>query len=326
MSTFISKFFAIREIPVAIALVIVLGVTAIANPAIVSRSGALDIFLGVSVVGFLTVGQTLIISMKHVDLSIGSTVGFSAWMIGKSTADGHSLLFTMSLVLALGLVIGAINGYLVAYMKLPSLVVTLATMYIVRGVFAQISSGRTIVATEVPKPVAFIGLNSLWIVPYMFIIVVALVIVAGNILHRLRPARDLYAIGSNLPAAQLAGIPVARRTFTAFLINGLLASIGGIILLSRFNAADTNSGMGLELNVIAACVVGGVAMAGGVGTVYGALIGAVLLQSITMALGALGVGQFWQLAVNGLLLILAISLDRYLSLRVKPTTILRVKS
>jgi rhamnose transport system permease protein len=84
--------------------------------------------------------------------------------------------------------------------------------------------------------------------------------------------------------------------------------------------------MGLELNVIAACVVGGVAMAGGVGTVYGALIGAVLLQSITMALGALGVGQFWQLAVNGLLLILAISLDRYLSLRVKPTTILRVKS
>lgn len=326
MNTFINKFFAIREIPVAIALVIVLGVTAVANPSIVSRSGALDIFLGVSVVAFLTVGQTLIIAMKHVDLSIGSIIGFSAWTIGKATADGHGLAYCFALVITIGLVVGAINGYLVAYLKLPSLVVTLATMYITRGVFAQISSGRTIVATEVPKPIAYIGLNSLTFIPYMFIIVIALVLISGNILHRLRPARDLYAIGSNLPAAGLAGIPVAKRTFVAFLINGLLANVGGIILLSRFNAADTNSGMGLELNVIAACVVGGVAMAGGVGTVYGALIGALLLQSITLALGALGVGQFWQQAVNGLLLILAISLDRYLTLRVKPTTILRVKS
>lgn len=326
MSKFLSKFFAIREIPVAIALVIVLGVTAFANPAIVSRSGALDIFLGVSVVAFLAVGQTLVIAMKHVDLSVGSTIGFSAWLIGKSTADGHSLIYTMMMVLFLGLVVGALNGYLVAYLELPSLVVTLATMYIVRGVFSQISSGRTIIASEVPKPISFIGLNSFYVVPYMFIVVVVLVFVVGNIMHRLRPARDLYAIGSNLPAANLAGIPVAKRVFSAFLANGLLASFGGIILLSRFNAADTNSGMGLELNVIAACVVGGVAIAGGVGTVYGALIGAVLLQSITMALGALGVGQFWQLAVNGLLLILAISLDRYLTLRVKPSTIMRVKN
>jgi len=326
MTSIISKISAIREIPVAIALALVLGVTAIANPAIISRSGALDIFLGVSVVAFLTVGQTLVIAMKHVDLSVGSTIGFSAWVIGKMKADGHSLFYTLFVVLVIGLVIGALNGYLVAYLELPSLVVTLATMYIVRGVFSQISSGRTIIASEVPKPISFIGLNSLFIIPYMFVVVVVLVLVAGNIMHRARSARDLYAIGSNLPAAKLAGIPVPKRVFSAFLVNGLLASFGGIILLSRFNAADTNSGLGLELNVIAACVVGGVAIAGGVGTVYGALLGAILLQSITMALGALGVGQFWQLAVNGLLLILAISLDRYLTLRVKPSTIMRVKN
>ena len=326
MNAFINKFFAIREVPVFIALVIVFIVTSIANPAILSRSGALDIFLGVTVVAFLAVGQSLVIVMKYIDLSVSSTIGFSAWLIGKSTADGHGLAYTLTLITIMGLAVGATNGFLVGYMKLPSLVVTLSTMYIVRGLFSQISSGRTIVATEVPKPIAYIGLNSFTVIPYMFIIVIALVLISGNILHRLRPARDLYAIGSNLPAAGLAGIPVARRTFVAFLINGLLASVGGIILLSRFNAADTNSGMGLELNVIAACVVGGVAMAGGVGTVYGALIGALLLQSITLALGALGVGQFWQQAVNGLLLILAISLDRYLTLRVKPTTILRVKS
>lgn len=321
----ISRIFSVREIPVFLALIIVLGITAFANPAIVSRSGALDIFLGVSVVAFLSVGQTIIIAMRHVDLSIGSVIGFSAWTIGKATAEGHGLLYCLFLVAIIGLVAGAINGFLIAYMKLPSLVVTLATMYIIRGVFAQISSGRTIVASEVPKPISFIGLNSLGFVPYMFIVVITLVLISGSLLHKLRSARDLYAIGSNLSAAGLAGIPVEKRTFVAFLINGVLASFGGIILLSRFNAADTNSGLGLELNVIAACVVGGVAMAGGVGTVYGALIGATLLQSITLALGALGVGQFWQQAVNGLLLILAISLDRYLSLRVKPTTILKVK-
>ena len=184
MNKFLTKFFAIREIPVALALVIVLGVTAIANPAIISRSGALDIFLGVSVVAFLAVGQTLIISMKHVDLSVGSTIGFSAWLIGKSTADGHSLPYSLFLVLVLGLVVGALNGYLVAYLQLPSLVVTLATMYIVRGVFSQISSGRTIIASEVPKPISFIGLNSLFVVPYMFVVVVILVLIVGNILHR----------------------------------------------------------------------------------------------------------------------------------------------
>jgi rhamnose transport system permease protein len=325
MNSFINKFFAVREVPVFIALVIVFIVTSIANPAILSRSGALDIFLGVTVVAFLAVGQSLVIVMKYIDLSISSTIGFSAWLIGKSTADGHSLTYCLILITIMGLTVGATNGFLVGYMKLPSLVVTLSTMYIVRGIFSQISSGRTIIESEVPSAVSFIGRNSLFGIPYMFIIALLLVIVAGQVMRRLRAARDLYAIGSNMPAAQLAGIPVAKRTFWAFVINSLIASTGGIILLSRFNAADTNSGLGLELNVIAACVVGGVAIAGGIGTTYGALIGALLLQSITQALGALGVSQFWQQAVNGTLLILAISLDRYLSLRVKPSTILRVK-
>lgn len=325
MSKALNKFFAVREIPVFIALVIVFIVTSIANPAILSRSGALDIFLGVTVVAFLAVGQSLVIVMKYIDLSVSSTIGFSAWLIGKSTADGHSLTYSLILITIMGLTVGATNGFLVGYMKLPSLVVTLSTMYIVRGVFSQISSGRTIIESEVPSAVSFIGRNSLFGIPYMFIIAFALVIFAGQCMRRVRSARDLYAIGSNFPAAELAGIPVSKRTFWAFVINSLIASTGGIILLSRFNAADTNSGLGLELNVIAACVVGGVAIAGGIGTTYGALIGALLLQSITQALGALGVSQFWQQAVNGTLLILAISLDRYLSLRIKPSTILRVK-
>jgi rhamnose transport system permease protein len=154
MNAFINKFFAIREVPVFIALVIVFIVTSIANPAILSRSGALDIFLGVTVVALLAVGQSLVIVMKYIDLSVSSTIGFSAWLIGKSTADGHSLGYTLTLITLMGLAVGATNGFLVGYMKLPSLVVTLSTMYIVRGLFSQISSGRTIIESEVPSPVS----------------------------------------------------------------------------------------------------------------------------------------------------------------------------
>jgi len=150
-------------------------------------------------------------------------------------------------------------------------------------------------------------------------------LIVGFVMRRIRQARDLYAIGSNLLAAELSGIPVARRVFLAFLASGAVSGLAGAVLLARFNTAAANSGSGLELSVVAACVVGGVAIAGGIGTVYGAVIGAVLLQTITMALGALGIPQFWQLAVNGTLLIAAISLDRYLSTRVKPTSIMGAK-
>jgi rhamnose transport system permease protein len=141
-------------------------------------------------------------------------------------------------------------------------------------------------------------------------------------MYRVKAARDLYAIGSNAAAAELVGIPVNRRVFFAFLATGAISGLAGAVMLARFNSASTNSGLGLELVVIAACVVGGVTIAGGAGTVYGAVIGAILLQEILLAIGALGIPQFWQLAVNGILIIAAIGLDRYLSTRVKSTSIM----
>ena len=325
MNKFVLKLLNVREVPVLVALIIVLVVTGIANPQFVSASGAQDLFLGVAVIGTLSVGQTFVITMRHVDLSVGSTAGFTAYVIGTETGNHHGVLFCLLMALAIGLIVGACNGFLVAYLKLPSLVVTLSSLWIVRGVFNLIGGGNTITDSQVPTSLGYLGRHSLFGVPYIFIIAISLVLVASYIMRNARSARDLYAMGSNPPASALAGIPVARRTFFAFLACGAVSGLGGAILLARFHSADSNSGLGLELNVIAACVVGGVAIAGGVGTPFGALVGAVLLQSITLALGALGVSQFWQLAVNGALLISAISLDRYLSLRVKPTRILRAK-
>jgi len=314
-----------REFPVFIALVIVLGLTSVAVPHFFSANVAVDLFLGVSVIALLAIAQTFVIVMRHIDLSVGSTVGFAAFLIGDSYSKGFGLEVSMLLAIGLGVTVGAVNGFLVAYLKLPSLVVTLASLYIVRGIFNEFASGETIIESEVPPVVNWLGLNRLFGVPYLFIIGLVVLLIAGFVMKRVKAARDLYAIGSNPAAAELAGIPVARRVLFAFMSTGALTGLAGALLLGRFNSANPNSGLGLELLVVAACVVGGVTIAGGAGSVFGAFFGALLLQGITLSIGALGIPQFWQQAVNGSLIIGAIALDRYLSTRVKTTTIMGSK-
>ncbi len=314
-----------REVPVFLALVLVIAVAGIANPSFLSASGARDILLGVAIVAILAVAQTFVIVMRHIDLSVGSLIGFTSFLIGDLYSQGYGLWVGLAAALLVGALVGAINGFLVAYLRLPSLVVTLGALYVVRGIFNDYAFGRTITAAMVPPEVAWIGLNRLVGIPVLFLIGLALVIVSGVIMRRVRAARDLYAIGSNPVAAELAGIPVARRVFTAFVINGSITGLAGAVMLGRFNAANANSGLALELIVIAACVVGGVTIAGGSGSVWGAFLGAILLQAITRTIGALGIPQFWQQAFNGALIILAIALDKYLSTRVMATTIMGSK-
>jgi rhamnose transport system permease protein len=264
--------------------------------------------------------------MRHIDLSVGSVIGFTSFLIGDLSSKGYSLAAVLTAALLVGAAVGAVNGFLVAYLGLPSLVVTLATLYIVRGIFNEVGKGQTIVESMVPVELNWMGLNRFYGISYLFIVVVVLMIIAGVIMHKVRAARDLYAIGSNVAAAELVGIPVKLRVLLAFIATGSISGLAGAIMLARFNSASTQSGLGLELLVIAACVVGGVSIAGGTGSVYGAVIGALLLQTILMAIGALGIPQFWQLAVNGALIIAAIGLDRYLSTRVKTTNVMGASS
>jgi rhamnose transport system permease protein len=319
------NIFKAREVPVFVAFALVMGLTSLAVPQFFSTKVAVDLFLGVAVIAILAIAQTFVIVMRHIDLSIGSTVGFSAFLIGDSYTKGYGIEVSLLLALGLGVTVGAVNGFLVAYLKLPSLVVTLASLYIVRGIFNEVAKGETIIESEVPPIVNWLGLNRLLGVPYLFVIGLVLVLIAGFVMRRTKAARDLYAIGSNPAASELAGIPVARRIFFAYIATGAITGLAGAVLLGRFNSANPNSGLGLELLVVAACVVGGVTIAGGAGTVYGAFIGAILLQGITLSIGALGIPQFWQQAVNGSLIIGAIALDRYLSTRVKTTSIMGSK-
>jgi rhamnose transport system permease protein len=321
-----SKLIRIRELPVFLGLIIVYVGTGLMNPIFFTPTILNDILFGVAIVAMLAIAQTFVIVMKHIDLSVGSVVGFTSFLIGDLSSQGIPLVGVLIIALGVGALVGAVNGFLVAYLGLPSLVVTLATLYIVRGVFNEVGKGKTVVESMVPPELNWLGLNHLYLFSYLFIIVIVLMAIAGIVMHKSRAARDLYAIGSNATAAELVGIPVKLRIFTAFVATGAISGLAGAVMLARFNSASTQSGLGIELLVIAACVVGGVSIAGGTGTVFGAVLGAVLLQEILMAIGALGIPQFWQLAVNGALILGAIGLDRYLSTRVKTSNIMGAAS
>ena len=306
-----------REFPILVALAAVVVITGLVNPTFASSEGMSAILIESSVIGLLAASQSMLIIMRQIDLSVGSTTGLVAFLVGQNAAANIGVPFTISVVvgIAVGFAVGIVNGFLIAYLGLPSLVVTIAMLYVVRGVFSQLAGGETNTADQVPAPLVELGSGSIFGVPYLFVCALIGAISVTLLLRYSRWGRDLYAIGSNPEAALRVGIPVARRTFVAFALSGIFTGVAGLLLLGRFSFADATSGLGIELYVIAACVIGGVAIAGGVGTAMGALIGAVLLQTITFALGALGVSQFWQQAVAGALLVLAITFDRVVAVR-----------
>lgn len=311
------RLLRVREVPIFGALVVLVIVTSVLNPAFLGSGGPKAILTEAALIGFLAVGQTNLIIMRHIDLSVSSTAGLVSFLVGNFSVNntGVSIPMAIGIALAVGMAVGVVNGALVAYLKLPSLVVTIATLYIVRGIFNYLAGGTTITADQLPTYFAELGSGSLFGVPYLFLIALVAAVLMTLVLRYTRWGRDLYAIGSNPAAALRVGVPVAHREFAGFVLNGALAGLAGLILLARFSFADATAGLGIELYVVAACVIGGVAIAGGVGTAMGALIGAVLLQTITFALGALGVSQFWQQAVAGALLVLAIAFDRIIALR-----------
>jgi rhamnose transport system permease protein len=197
-------------------------------------------------------------------------------------------------------------------------VVTLGTLYAFRGLdslWASTSGRLQINASDLPASFKSLGGARLLGVPVLFLIALAVVLLVGFQLRNFRSGREFYGIGSDPQAARLSGIPVGRRVFTAFVVNGALAGLAGVLYAARFQTLDATAGTGQELTVVAACVVGGVAIFGGSGTVYGAALGALLLTTIGTSLPQLGVNPFWREAAVGALILAALVLDRTLSLR-----------
>jgi rhamnose transport system permease protein len=317
-SRLVEVAFRVRELGILAALALVVVVTTAVNPRFLSGQSIRDLLLNAAIIALLTVGQTLVVVTRNVDLSVGSVLGLTAFMTGNLFV-GRPGLPVVAAVLAgvlVGVVCGAINGAVTAVGKVPSLVVTLGTLYVFRGVDYAWAGGRQINAADLPDSLLTLGSGRLVGIPYLVAIATVLVAVAAFVLRSYRSGRELYAIGSNPDAAVLAGIPVGRRLFAAFVLSGAVAGLAGVLFTARYGTVDATAGTGFELQVISAVVVGGVAIFGGSGSVVGAALGALLLSTIGSAIVVLRVPSFWQQAIVGALLIGAIALDRLLALRI----------
>lgn len=328
-----------------------------------------NLFRQMSITGILSIGMVFIIIAGHIDLSVGSLMGLLGGVMAVLNVwlkvDG---LLAITMTLALGLVIGIFNGWLVAYKKIPAFIVTLGGMLVFRGILIGMTKGTTVAALD--SSIRFVGnaylvegvgivlgvmavavvayqsfagrklqtqygleivpagaeiakivcaavligifitvLNSYQGFPVPVLILVITAVIFSYILTKTVFGRRVYAIGGNAEAAKLSGINVTKMNLSIFALNGLLVSIAGVLLCSRLNAASVAAGQNAEMDAIAACVIGGASLMGGIGSVSGALVGALVMASLDNGMSMLNIETFWQFIVKGAILVLAVWVD-----------------
>jgi len=320
--------FRFRELGILLALALVVVVATIDNPHFLSVTNVQQILSAASIIALLAIGETIVIITRNVDLSVGSVLGISAYATGVLYVHHPHirLVFVFLAALGLGVVCGIVNGAIVTVARVPSLVVTLGTLYIIRGIDGAWAGGNQVNASMLPTSFNKIGYGTIAGVPYLAVIAIVAVSAATYAMRSFRTSRDFYAIGSDPAAARLAGIPVGPRVFLAFVLSGGIAGLAGAVWLSYYGSVDAIAGVGYEFQVITAVVVGGVAIFGGSGTVLGAALGALLLNTINSALVVVNVSSFWSQAIAGGLLLAAIAFDRLIALRVAPALRTRRRS
>ena len=271
------------------------------------RTSALTILVGV--------GLTYVLISGHIDLSLGSTIGLGGMVTGILIFDGWPIWIGILCGIAAGGLVGVFNGIIIAYFKIPPLIVTLGSMYIVRGVVHVISGGRTIY----PFPPAFIALGGrggFLGIPVMVWFTLLICVAASIVLKRTVFGRCIYAIGGNKETARLSGIKVNKFIVLAYIMTGCLAASSGIFQAARVNSAIANAGTGWELTVMAAVIIGGTSMFGGVGSIFGTVVGALVLTVLTNGMVMLSINAYWQSIVSGGIIIAAVGMDQYKRLRI----------
>lgn len=319
------RVFRVREFGILAVLVAFVGVTAAVQPRFVDQQNIQFVLINTTVFALLALGETMVVVSRNVDLSIGSVLGLSAYLSANLFSQVHGIPIPLVFLagLGIGLACGVANGLMVSIGRVPSLVVTLATLYIFRGIDILIVGGNEVVSRSLPNSFGNIPQDTVLGIPLVAIAVAVIIAAGAYYMRSFRSGRELYAIGSNPDAARLAGISVGKRVFTAFAVSGAIAGVAGVLWAAQYQTIDSTAGTSYELQTIAAVVVGGVAIFGGSGTAVGAALGALLLATINSALYVLGISPFWDQTIAGFLLLVAISLDKAISVRVAAALRLR---
>lgn len=279
----------------------------------------------VAIIAVVAIGQTLVVLTRNIDLSVGSIVGFSAYFVGQQLVqdNGLSPATVVLMAVALGALMGGINGLLVSFGGVPSIIVTLGTLAIYRTILVEISNAETVLTANLPEWLLDLPRSNIFSIgdlDFRLMVGVALlaVVVFALILRYTSYGRRLYAIGSNPEAAKIAGFPSRTIVFTAFILSGALAGLAGFMFLARFGNITVVAGLGIELESVAAVVVGGINTNGGTGTIPGALLGAILINILEQSLIRwLSISEFWRDFLLGFLILLAVAADSVIMSRIR---------
>ncbi|EPA6751539.1 autoinducer 2 ABC transporter permease LsrC [Klebsiella pneumoniae] len=296
-----------RELSAFFAIVALFVVLVALNPAYFSLQTLAMIFSSSQILCLLALGATLVMLTRNIDVSVGSTVGLCAIAVGVALNNGYGLATAIAFALAIGALAGAFNGLLVVGLRIPAIVATLGTLGLYRGVMLLWTGGKWIEGLpdslkSLSEP-AFIGVSPLgWLV-------LALLLAGGWLLSRTAFGRDFYAAGDNLAAARQLGVAVNRTRMLAFTLNGMLAACAGIVFAAQIGFVPNQTGSGLEMKAIAACVLGGISLLGGTGTLLGAFLGAFFLTQTDTVLVLFRLPAWWNDFIAGLVLLGVLVLD-----------------
>jgi len=301
------RIIATREIPLLALIAVVVLVMSIASPYFFSASNFRAMAIGLVPTAIIAIGMTLLLVSGAFDLSVGSALALTGTIVALLVVSGLPVVVAVPITALAGAGIGLVNGVLVTRLSVNPLVATLGTMSVARGLALVLTEGYSV--SGLPPSFGFMGVASWFGVPIMVVITIAMIVVADLALRHTRALRQLYYVGSNETAARLSGISVDLVRIVAFVATSLLATLAGILLASRLMAGTPTAGSGLELQVLAAAVIGGASLRGGEGTVLGAFLGVVFVALINNAMTMLAVSIYWQMVVIGVVLAVAVALD-----------------
>lgn len=291
-------------------LILIIVIVSIMNPSFLAISNILNVLRQVSISALIAFGMTFVILTGGIDLSVGSTLALTGAIVASLLSGGVDPILSMGIALILGLILGAVNGVIITKGKVAPFIATLATMTIYRGLTLVFTNGKPISGLGDHVSFQLFGKGYFLGIPIPVVTTILTFVIFYFILHNTTFGRRVYAVGGNEEAAKLSGINADRVKIWVYAISGLMSALAALILTSRLNSAQPTAGQSYELDAIAAVVLGGTSLNGGKGWIFGTLFGALIIGVLNNGMNLIGVSSFWQQVVKGIVILLAVLLDR----------------
>ena len=310
MNSIKKQFKENQNLGTIVALIILIVFVSVLNPAFLQVNNLLNLMRQLIINGFIALGMTFVILTGGIDLSVGSTLALTSAIFAGLLQGGMPTILAILIALGLGLILGLVNGILITKGKLAPFIVTLATMTIFRGLTLVYMDGRPIAGPKDDFAFQFLGKGQFFGIPFQVILFIISYLILWILLTKTSYGRKIYAVGGNEKASFISGIKIDKVKILVYVISALMAVLSGLVLTSRLNSAQPTAGSAYEMDAIAAVVLGGTSMTGGSGSLTGTLIGILILGVLNNGLNLLGVSSFYQQIVKGVVILIAVLIDR----------------